>query len=138
MCDGNVNRIMVALIGVLILLSSVGAVTLQQQAYAPRTCGGCGEFQKATGQFVINVVNEVLQAPPEPDTQQKLALFRVAANEFMIDVLEEPDSNFNYDGGDTLLHDKISRIFLGGPDTIPELLDNYLEAGRTVLGLEHR
>jgi len=27
---------------------------------------------------------------------------------------------------------------LGGPDTIPELLDNYLEAGRTVLGLEHR
>jgi len=87
---------------------------------------------------VINVVNEVLQAPPEPDTQQKLVLFRVAANEFMIDVLEEPDSNFNYDGGDTLLHDKISCIFLGGPDTIPELLDNYLEAGRTVLGLEHR
>ena len=57
-----------------------------------------GQFRQLTGQWKSDVINAVLQNPPEPD--KILRLHGVYA-------------------------DKVLAIFLGGPDTIPGLLDAY-------------
>ena len=45
------------------------------------------EARSLTGEFVKNVVSEVLQAPPEPDKQQKLGQFRQLTGQFQRDVI---------------------------------------------------
>ena len=61
-----------------------------------------GQFRQLTGQFKTDVINAVLVSPPEPE--------------------KIPEFHKVYTDG-------VSRIFLGGPDTIPELLQDY---GRNV------
>ena len=61
-----------------------------------------GQFRQLTGQFKTDVINAVLVSPPEPE--------------------KIPEFHKVYTDG-------VLRIFLGGPDTIPELLQDY---GRNV------
>ena len=116
----------------LITTLTITVTTSIQLVFAPRGCSGCGpfleltaqferdvgqsilefavenypnnylEFRQLTGQFKSDVINAVLQNPPEPDR-----IFGLLNS---------------YDDG-------VERIFSGGPDTIPELLHDY---GRNV------
>jgi hypothetical protein len=56
-------------ISVLVILATVtilGMMTISsQQVYAPRTCGGCAEFQKLTDEFENKVLNTALGSPEE-------------------------------------------------------------------------
>ena len=97
---------LIAVLAAMILVGSVAATVGIQQVYAPRMCGGCGAFQKIIGEFVTNVVNEVLIAPPDPDKQQKLGQFRQISAQFETDV--------------------INAVLVGNPDT-KRILDTLLE-----------
>jgi hypothetical protein len=54
---------------VLAILASVTIVTIvtmsTQQVYAPRSCGGCAEFQKLTDEFENKVLNTAPSSPEE-------------------------------------------------------------------------
>ena len=67
-----------------------------------------GDFRKLTAQFERDVINAVLVDPPEPD--KILRLHQIYA-------------------------DKVLNIFLGGPDTIPGLLDAYSAGVKRIFGL---
>ena len=58
------------------ILASVTIVTIVtmsvQQVYAPRSCGGCAEFQKLTAEFEKNVIDAASVNPPDPDRIQTL------------------------------------------------------------------
>jgi hypothetical protein len=78
----------------------VGMVTVGvQQAYAPRNCGQCVQFKKLTHEFERNVINAIGD-PAERLTPGPRELLSAYADDVM-------------------------RIFLGGPDTIPALLEQY-------------
>ena len=57
---------------VMAILASVTIVTIvtmsAQQVYAPRTCGGCAQFQKLTDEFEDKVLNTALGSPEEIPT----------------------------------------------------------------------
>ena len=92
-----------------------------------------GDFQKLTGEFVDKVTTAIGDPGLSQGPQPHLAEFRKLTAQFQRDVINavlinppEPDRIFgllnSYDDG-------VERIFLGGPDTIPELLQDY---GRNV------
>ena len=83
-----------------------------------------------------------MQAPPEPDKQQKLAQFRQLSGQFQIDVinalLSNPPARDKIPEFDKVYTDGVLRIFLGGPDTIPGLLDAYSQGVEEIFGLGPR
>ena len=84
------------------LIGAAAAMNLQQaSAFGFVERQQIGEFQKLTAQFKTDVIDAVLQAPPEPDKVLRLL-------------------NAYGDG--------VERIFLGGPDTVPGLLEQYQQA----------
>jgi hypothetical protein len=121
----------------LITTLTITVTTNIQPVFAPRTCGQCGLFLKLTAQFEKAVIGAV--QPPEPD---KIGQFRQLTGQFKSDVINavlsnppEPDKIFgllnSYDDG-------VERIFLGGPDTIPVLLQDYGRNVFEVFGLGPR
>ena len=80
-----------------------------QPVFAPGDCGNCGAFLKLTAQFEKAVIGAT--APPEPD--------------------KIPEFHKVYTDG-------VSRIFLGGPDTNPELLQDYGQNVFQIFGLGPR
>jgi hypothetical protein len=84
-----------------LLLVAVVATNLQQ-VFAPRNCGGCvdhGDFvlwKQLTHEFEKNVINTIKEGP-QPHLRELL----------------------------TAYIDDVNKIFLGGPDTIPVLLQSY-------------
>jgi hypothetical protein len=92
------NKLVLVILSAVILVIPVGISTLQeQQAYAPRECPGCGEFKKLTREFEKAVIGAV----GNPDTSTTI---RVLAGEYS----EEAEP-----------------LLLGGPDTLPRLLEQY-------------
>ena len=78
----------------------IGMVTVSiQQVYAPRTCAGCVQFKKLTHEFEKNVIDAIgdPNEGPQPHLRELLSAYV----------------------------DDVNRIFLGGPDTLPELLAQY-------------
>jgi hypothetical protein len=79
----------------------VGMVTIGiQQAYAPRDCPGCVAFKKLTHEFEKNVIYAVGDPNISPGPRELLSAYV----------------------------DDVNRMCLGGPDTIPELLEQYQRA----------
>jgi hypothetical protein len=95
------NNLVLTIIGAAILLTFVSMSTLyQQQVYAPRNCGSCVEFKKLTHELekaVIGLVEKPNGVPPSPVVRDLLQTYA----------------------------EDVNRIFLGGPDTIPELVGDY-------------
>ena len=116
------------------LVGSVVAMNLQQAfAFGFVERQRIGDFQKLTGEFVDKVTTAIGDPGLSQGPQPHLAEFRKLTAQFQRDVINavlinppEPDRIFgllnSYDDG-------VERIFLGGPDTIPELLQDY---GRNV------
>jgi len=106
----------------------ITVTTSIQPVFAPRECGNCGEFLKLTAQFEKAVIGAV--APPEGD---KMAQFRQLTGQWKTDVinavLQPPPNGDKIAEFHKVYTDGVLRIFLGGPDTIPELLQDY---GRNV------
>jgi hypothetical protein len=108
-----------------LVISSVATLNLQQaSAFGFVERQQIGEFQKLTAQFEKAVISSV--NPPEPD---KIAQFRQLTGQWQSDVINavlqnppEPDKILRLH---SVYADKVLAIFLGGPDTIPELLDAY-------------
>ena len=48
-----------SVLAILVTVTIIGMVTTisTQKVFAPRTCGGCAEFQKLTDEFEYNVLN---------------------------------------------------------------------------------
>jgi hypothetical protein len=90
---------MLAVLVTVTLIGSIAAATipLQQQAYAPRNCGGCVEFKKTTHELEKSVINAIGDPDITPGPRELLSAYV----------------------------DDVNRIFLGGPDTIPGLLEQY-------------
>jgi hypothetical protein len=100
-----------AILAGLTLTLSIGAMSIQyqQQVWAPRGCGGCiPHFMKTTHEFEKNVIGGVIDpnsVPPSPVVRELLEAY----------VLD------------------VNRIFLGGPDTIPGLVESYQQAVLSLL-----
>lgn len=132
--------------GILVSLILVGSVCVmqQQQVYAPRNCGACiGDFQKLTGEFVVKVANAVIGDPNiSQGPQPHLTEFRKLTAQFERDVINAVLQN--PPDGDKILRlqqayaDKVLNIFLGGPDTIPGLLNAYNDGVKRIFGLGPR
>ena len=78
----------------------IGMVTVNiQQVYAPRDCPGCIQLKKLTHEFEKSVIGLVGNSNegPEPHLRELLDAYA----------------------------QEVDRIFLGGPDTLPELLAQY-------------
>ena len=93
-----------AILAALTLTLSIGALSIQypQKVWAPRNCGGCLEFKKLTHEFeknVIGLIGNPNDTPPSPVVRELLGVYT----------------------------DGAMRIFLGGPDTIPGILESYQE-----------
>jgi hypothetical protein len=116
-------------------------IVIQQKVYAQGLsgCDVCGEFRSLTWSFVKNVVSEVLQSSPDPDKQQKLAQFRQLSGQFQIDVINalssNPPAHDKIPEFDKVYTDGVLRILLGGPDTIPGLLDACSQGVKEIFGL---
>lgn len=84
---------------------------IQQQVYAPRQSGGCGEFVKVTGDFIVKVEKAI--GNPNEGPELHFAEFRLLTAQFQRDVLES-DGILDYSDGDTLTHyhDNVLQIFL--------------------------
>jgi hypothetical protein len=95
-------RSAVALILIGVSLAAImGMVALNfNQVYAPRQCAGCGEFKKLTHEFEKNVINAIGNPEITPGPRELLSAYV----------------------------DDVNNIFLGGPDTIPGLLEQYQQA----------
>jgi hypothetical protein len=95
------------------------------------------EFLKLTAQFEKAVIGAV--QPPEPD---KTAQFRQLTGQWKTDVINAVLQN--PPDGDKILRlhsvyaDKVLAIFLGGPDTIPGLLDAYSQGVKEIFRLGPR
>jgi hypothetical protein len=64
-----------AIMAALILIWSVGALSIQyqQQVWAPRECGGCVEFKKLTHEFEKNVIGDPgISQGPAPHLRELL------------------------------------------------------------------
>ena len=98
----------------------IGMVTVGiQPVFAPRDCAGCiGNFQKLTGEFVVNVAKAIGDPNLSQGPAPHLTEFRKLTAQFERDVINaalvnppEPDRIFgllnSYDDG-------VERIFLGG------------------------
>jgi hypothetical protein len=86
-----------ALVLTSVLICSMAATNLQQ-VYAPRTCGECiPDFKQTTHEFEKNVINAIGDPGISPQPRELLVGYL----------------------GD------VNSIFLGGPDTIPALLQSY-------------
>ena len=123
----------------LILIGSVSVVSLQQHASAFGFVERqqIGDFQKLTGEFVKAVIGAV--NPPEPE---KTGQFRQLTGQFQSDVINavltqppEPDKILRLH---QVYADKVLNIFLGGPDTIPGLLDAYSDGVKRIFELGPR
>jgi hypothetical protein len=89
-----------AIMAAAILVIPIGISALQQQqAYAPRGCNGCVEFKKLTHGFEKSVIGLVGNPDEGPIPHLRDLVDAYAAD--------------------------VNRIFLGGPDTLPELLAQY-------------
>ena len=96
----TLNLSLLAIMATAIILVPLSISSFQQQqAYAPRDCPSCGEFKKLTHELEKNVIG--LVGNP---------------NEGPIPHLRELVDAYGLD---------VNRIFLGGPDTLPELLATY-------------
>ncbi len=96
----TLNLSLLAIMATAIILVPLSISSFQQQqAYAPRDCPSCGEFKKLTHELEKNVIG--LVGNP---------------NEGPIPHLRELVDAYAQD---------VNRIFLGGPDTLPELLAQY-------------
>jgi hypothetical protein len=95
-----------AILAGLTLTLSIGALSIQyqQQIWAPRSCAGCviSLFKQTTHEFEKNVISLVgnPNEGPQPHLRELL---------------------------DAYVQD-VNRIFLGGPDTIPGLVEQYKQA----------
>jgi hypothetical protein len=102
--------ILAILVG-LTLTFSIAALSIQyqQQVWAPRDCGSCiPDFMKTIHEFEKNVIGGVIDpnsVPPSPVVRELLEAYVQDVN----------------------------RIFLGGPDTIPGLVESYQEAVLSLL-----
>jgi hypothetical protein len=115
------------------LVGAVAAINLQQAfAFGFVERQQIGEFQKLTAQFEKAVINSI--SNPEISPQLHLSQdFLKLTGEFKTDIINallsnppEPDKIPEFH---KIYTDGVLRIFLGGPDTIPGLLQDY---GRNV------
>ena len=112
-----------------LMISSVTTLNLQQaSAFGFVERQQITDFLKLTAQFEKAVIG--FQSPPEPE---KIGQFRQLTGQFKTDVINavlvsppEPEKIPEFH---KVYTDGVLRIFLGGPDTIPELLQDY---GRNV------
>ena len=112
-----------------LMISTVTTLNLQQaSAFGFVERQQITDFLKLTAQFEKAVIG--FQSPPDPD---KIGQFRQLTGQFKTDVISavlvsppEPEKIPEFH---KVYTDGVLRIFLGGPDTIPELLQDY---GRNV------
>jgi hypothetical protein len=96
----------VPLLAIVAAAMVMGIVTVgMQQTYAPRDCGSCVAFKKLTHEYEKNVINAIGDPNISPGPRELLSAYV----------------------------DDVIRIFLGGPDTIPGLLEQYQTAVLAVL-----
>ena len=130
--------IMAILTGVILFTT----IVIQQKVYAAGVsgCDVCGELRSETLVFVNNVVSEVLQSPPDPDKQQKLVQFRQLTGKFQIDVikalLSNPPEPEKFPEFHKVYTDGVLSIFSGGPEKIPELLEQYNRSIQTAINMQ--
>jgi hypothetical protein len=121
----NVPTHILALFVATTMIGSMATMNLQQaSAFGFVERQQIGEFQKLTAQFEKAVIGA--QNPPEPE---KIAQFRQLTGQWKSDDINsvfqsppEPEKILRLHG---VYADKVLAIFLGGPDTIPGLLDAY-------------
>jgi hypothetical protein len=125
----KLRTLILALFVATALVGAVAAINLQQAfAFGFVERQQIGEFRKLTAQFEKTVINSISnpEISPQPHLSQD---FLRLTGEFKTDIINavlvnppEPDKipEFRkvYTDGDL-------RIFLGGPDTIPGLLQDY-------------
>ena len=108
-----------------------------QPVFAPGDCGNCGAFLKLTAQFEKAVIGAT--APPEPE---KIGQFKQLTGQWKSDdinaVLQSPPEPDKIPEFHKVYTDGVSRIFLGGPDTNPELLQDYGQNVFQIFGLGPR
>jgi hypothetical protein len=120
-----------------ILLTTAVMITISiniPSVLALRDCGSCGAFLKLTAQFEKAVIGAV--SPPEPE---KIGQFRQLTGQWKSDVinvvLRNPPEPEKIPRSHSVYADKVLAIFLGGPDTIPGLLDAYSQGVKEIFGL---
>lgn len=118
-------------LAVLLVVRIVGMVTINiQQVYAPRDCGNCADFLKLTAQFEKDVGTSILEFAVENHPNNiPYGEFKKLTGQFKADIIAElltdPPQPDRLRGALNSYGDGIARIFLGGPDTIPELFQKY-------------
>jgi hypothetical protein len=121
-----------------LMISSMTTLNLQQaSAFGFVERQQITDFLKLTAQFEKGVIGAV--SPPEPD---KIAQFRQLTGQWKSDVINavlqnppEPDKILRLH---SVYASKVLAIFLGGPDTIPGLLDAYSQGVIEIFGLAPR
>ena len=96
----TINFSLLAIVAAAILVIPLSISSFQQQqAYAPRDCPTCVQFKKLTHEFEKSVIGLVGNPDegPQPHLRELVDAYGLEVN----------------------------RIFLGGPDTLPELLATY-------------
>jgi hypothetical protein len=119
------------------MISTVATLNLRQaSAFGFVERQQIADFLRLTAQFEKAFIGAV--SPPDPD---KIAQFRQLTGQWKSDVinavlqsLPEPEKILRLHG---VYADKVLAIFLGGPDTIPELLDAYSQGVIEIFGLGH-
>ena len=112
------------------MISSVATLNLQQaSAFGFVERQQITDFLKLTAQYEKAVKEQMLSNIAKTDQDPKLSQFRLLTGQFKTDVINavlqsppEPDKILRLHG---VYADKVLAIFLGGPDTIPGLLDAY-------------
>jgi hypothetical protein len=121
----------------LITTLTITVTTSIQPVFAPRQCGGCGAFLELTAQFEKAVIGA--QTPPEPDKiAQFRQLTGQFKSDVINAVLQSPPEPERILGLLNSYDDGVERIFLGGPDTIQGLLDAYSQGVIEIFGLGPR
>ena len=121
------NKLVLVILSAVILVIPVGISTLQeQQAYAPRSCAGCGPFLKLTAQFERDVGQSILEFSVENHPNNiPYAEFKKLTGQFKTDflnvLLQNPPEPDRLQSILDSYIDEFNRIFLGVADDIPEL-----------------
>ena len=124
-----------AILAVLMLIGTVSVMTLQQVTASQNGREDIVVFRQLTGQFQIDI-SKALGQQPDPDNQANYREFRQLTGQFQKDVTtalrigdaSEVPALLN------IYTTKVLEIFLGGPDTIPELVADYKADVGKVLG----
>jgi hypothetical protein len=125
----------------LIATITITVTTSIQTVFAPGQggCDACGPFLKLTAQFEKDVSSSILEFAVENHPNNYLE-FRQLTAEFKTDVmnalLSNPQEPEKIPEFHKVYTDGVLRIFLGGPDTIPGLLENYGRGVTSILTLD--